>query len=495
MKKLVHLLEYLLRRQFFWVLGYWILVAAQFGQFDRPLFSNLILVGVIVSAFVLVLRIHDHLEGSVLIGRPIAKGDLHRAELIFLFGVLILPLVLGMLFVLTSHKSTGASYLASFLFFTFLTSQLVLWYVAGKLAKSSFDVFLLVFLCYFPVFLLWGVVGHLSRHGSVEPTVYLVLGVVGFLSLLLVVFSLRPPTRNLLFTGSAGALLLAFAGVRWDYREKATSGPESKVRGNPDPGTASVNEIISVKLAPTSPPDGDPMKDSHWDIFQITSSQKNEIVVPTGILDHPFSWRGSHFSMKWNQAAQVMKEDLILRSFPAGADLHGTAPTLRFQMEQIFFEEGRKMLIGQDGEATFIGNQLTLLEGGSVSLREGEKSSVGGYRTMIQSVRFLPTRLSVEARVSWVTDSFLEPPRERVRTAWVLYSPLAGRGILVHGLEIDSRRRLLPDLVKRHGEFLDFPLPETFTDFDDVELRVYFLIEGKSLKFRVPLPKGEYLVR
>ena len=500
MKRVAHLLAYLIRRQFSWVALFWILVATLVACVHWELLNAILLGALGMSALIIVARIHDHLSGGygegVLRNRPVEKKHLLVAELVFLFWALILPVMVGIVVVLISYEARVASYTTSLILLAFVTSQVVLWYVAGKLSKSFFGALMLILFHYLPVLFLWAIVEIRNNHASIEVTVFLVLGVVGFLSLLLVVLPFLRRTKVVLFVGIAGVLFFAMSGIEWDRNKAAGVGPDryrEKLLGKP-PGP---EETISVGFAETPPADADAMKDSHWYFFNISSERTDEIFVPTSFLGSPFtgSREVHYFHYLWQEVRKVMLGDVILRNLPAGTELRGREQNWRSYQAAFASKEAKIVRVREEKEALLFGQKHRLIPVGQLPLKVGSSSAAEGYRASIREVDFRTTKLLVQVQVGWAIDALMKTKRKGFRTAWVLYSPSAQRGVLTTGNMNHPRKGFQTKVIRTYRESLSFPLPETFTEENDLELHVFYLEEGERLKFDVSIPPGEYSVR
>ncbi len=494
MKKLLHLLGYLFRRQRLWVLLFWLGVVSFVTLIEWEGAAMIVVAILGVLSVINVSQVHDHFDGGpgVLRTRPVGWRMLIGAELVFLFLALVLPAILGVLVILLSYEAGMAAYRACFLSLAFVTSQLAIWYMAGRLSRSHLGAFVLMLLFYLPVMLLWSVVEIRNQHATFDITVLVVLGVTGFASLGLIVAPFLHRTKVALFVMSAVVLLLTMSGVRWDLSEPGRFGPErdkSAIQGE----VPSPDEAVSVEFAATAPIDADSMKDSHWDFYRISTTRPDEIFVPTNAIGSPFSKSRSesYRHYLWEYAEGTMLGDLILRNLPAGCDLRGVR-ALSHNISRMVHAQSMEVEVSEERKFVVWGQKLGLTRAGVVPLRKGESCQAEGCRVVIKELDFKATKLSVKLGMSWVSDSLMDFDRERVQLAWVLYSPSSQRGVLISGGEKYVYLGVEPTLLKRQRKFLDFPLPETFSGGDDLELHTFFINEGEFLKFEVTVPPGIY---
>jgi len=496
MKRVAHLLAYLVRRQLYWVALYWFLATILVALVHWELLNSILFGSLAVLALIIAARTHDHLASGfgegVLRVRPVERNHLEIAELVFLFGALIIPLIGGTLAVLISYEARAVSYTTSLIPVTFVASQMLLWYVAGKLSKSFLGALLLILGLSFPVLVFWAVIEIRNNHGSIEVTVFLVLGVAGFLSLLLVFLPFLLRGKRFLFVAFPGTLFLALSGIEWTTGEVSGRYSDEPKGRLPGPG-----ESILVEFAMSPPIDGDPLKDSHWYFFNISSERADEIFVPENFLGSPFtdSMEEVYRYYLWKEARRVMLSDAILRNFPAGIDLRGVEQTWRSYRVAQAPKETRAVRLEEEKDALLVGQKHRLISTAQLPLKSGSNSAKEGFRTAIRKVDFRTTQLLVQVEVSWVVDALISTENRNIQTAWVLYSPSSKRGVLTYG-EINYRRAgIQPRLIRRMRDSLEFPLPKTFEGGDDLELHAFILEEGEWLKFEVSIPPGEYFAR
>ena len=496
MKKLAHLLGYLLRRQLLWVILFWALVASFVALIHSELLSAIIIGALGLTALIIVIRIHDHLDGGNREGflrvRPVGKNRLIMAELVFLFCVIVLPMALGILTILISYEAKAASYAATLIWLVFVTSQLAIWYVAAKLSRSILGTLILVVLCYLPVAFLWAVVEYRNVHALYKITVFTVLILMGFLSLSLVFLPLAHGIKKALFTGSAGLLLLAMSGIRWDRTEPGHFGPLSSSSEFQE-GLSTQDEAISVEFAAAPLFGADDRKDSHWDHYKISTNRPEEIFIPTNVLGSPFTNARSSMYRYYQleQVDGIMLGDLVLRNLPPGTDLRGTQP-LSYNLRELVGEKPKTIQVEKKQKSFVVGQKHHLRRLGRLPLKKGASNKAQGYRVAIKEAEMRATMLSLKVEIGWVFDSLWRTEAKSVRTVWVLYSPSSQRGVLLPAGTTFWYGNFKPTLIATYREHLEFPLPETFADTDDVELHAFLLEEGESFSFEVTIPPGEY---
>ena len=218
-----------------------------------------------------------------------------------------------------------------------------------------------------------------------------------------------------------------------------------------------------------------------------------EIFIPTNVLGSPFTNARSSIYRYYHleQVEGIMLGDLLLRNLPPGTDLRGMLP-LASNVRELVGERPKTIQVEKEHKAFVVGQKHHLHRLGRLPLKKGASNNAHGNRITIKEVESLTTKLSVKVQIGWVFDSLLRTEWKELRTVWVLYSPSSQRAVLFPAHTISFNDNFKPTLIGTYRIHLEFPLPETFTDADDVELHAFLLERGDPLSFEVTIPPGEF---